>query len=128
MRREKPIFNRHPTAADGHAAGDQAEEFGKFAAGDVFRFDAFDGKIHFGRSFFREWAVRVHSLSTTSSVAPFGIMILTFVFTRCWPKRNVFTGGLFGRFRWICSRVPKKSAPLGQTVAHMGFLPALVRS
>ena len=66
--------------------------------------------------------------STTSSVLSLGIMMLTFVFTVCRPKRKVFTGVLFGRSSRIFSRVPYQSAPLGQTVAHIGFLPALVRS
>src|SRR5262245_28786722 len=106
MRREQPVLHRHPAAADGHPARDQAKALGELAARDVFRLHAFDGEIHLGSGSFRQWAGRVHSLSTTSSVAPLGIMMLTLVLTDCRPKRNVFTGELFGRLRSICSRVP----------------------
>src|SRR5262249_33490138 len=57
-----------------------------------------------------------------------GIMMNTRVEMVCRPKRNRFTGVDIGRSCSICSREPKKSAWLGHTVAHIGFLPTLVRS
>lgn len=104
--RKEPVLHRDPAGADGHAAGDETEELGEFATRDMFGLDAFNGKIHFGRRLFWEWACGIHSLSTTSSVAPLGIMMLTLVLTSCWPNRNVLTGELFGRLLLICSRVP----------------------
>ena len=44
------------------------------------------------------------------------------------PKRNSLVGVDIGRICRICSRVPKNSAWLGQTVAHIGFLPTELRS
>ena len=43
-------------------------------------------------------------------------------------NRNRFTDSERGRSSSICSAAPKASAPLGQTVAHIGFSPADVRS
>ena len=54
--------------------------------------------------------------------------MFTCVVIVCWPNWNVLTGVESGRSCSICSRVPKKSAWLGHTVAHIGFLPTLVRS
>src|SRR5262245_29136684 len=105
-RGKEPVFYRHPTAAHRHAAGDQAEKFGKLATRNMLGLDAFDRKINFGRGLAGESAFGVHSLSTASSVAPLVIMMLTLVLTRCWPKRKVLTGVLFGRVRVMCSRVP----------------------
>jgi hypothetical protein len=55
-------------------------------------------------------------------------MIWTCVVIVCCPNWNVFTGAESGRSCSICSRVPKNSAWLGHTVAHIGFRPTLVRS
>jgi hypothetical protein len=57
-----------------------------------------------------------------------GIIMLTLVVIVCSPKRKRLVGVLIGRSRSISSRVPKNSAPLGQTAAHMGLRPSLVRS
>jgi hypothetical protein len=61
-------------------------------------------------------------------VASFGAIRFTLVRMVCCPNLNWFTGVLRGRRASICSRVPKNSAWLGQTVAHMGFLPTDERS
>src|SRR5262249_17058263 len=57
-----------------------------------------------------------------------GTMTFTFVRTVCRPKRNSLMATERGRASSICRRVPKKRAPLGQTVAHIGRLPTDVRS
>mgnify|MGYP000926174191 CR=1 FL=1 len=72
--------------------------------------------------------VDVAQAADVRAMLPAGIMMLTLVRTVCAPKIKVFTGVLLGRIRDIFSRFPNHSAPLGQTVAHMGRLPALVRS
>ena len=56
------------------------------------------------------------------------IMMKTRVEIGCPPNWKRLTGVDSGRSRSISSAVPKKSAWLGQTVAHIGFLPTLVRS
>ena len=80
---EEAIFSGNPTAPNGHAAGNETKEFGEFAPGNMFSLHSFDGKVDFGRGLLRKSAVGVHSLSTTSSVAPLGIMIFTLVLTSC---------------------------------------------
>ena len=45
-----------------------------------------------------------------------------------WPADQYVARRDFGRRARICSRVPKNSAWLGQTVAHIGFFPTDVRS
>ena len=54
--------------------------------------------------------------------------MLTRVVMVCSPNRNLLVGVDCGRSARISSRVPKNSAWLGQTVAHIGFLPTDVRS
>ena len=57
-----------------------------------------------------------------------GTIMLTLVVIVWLPNWNVLTGRDRLRICSTCSRVPKCRAPLGQTLAHMGFLPMLVRS
>ena len=59
---------------------------------------------------------------------PRGTITYTCVVIVWSPNWNVLIGADSGRSCSICSRVPKKSAWLGQTVAHIGFLPTLDRS
>ena len=66
------------------------------------------------------WGARFASLR--------GTITYTCVVMVWLPNWNVFTGVDNGRSCSICSRVPKKSAWLGHTVAHIGFLPTLDRS
>lgn len=54
--------------------------------------------------------------------------MLTFVRMVCPPKRKLLTGVALGLRRAISSRVPKASAWLGQTDAHIGLSPTDVRS
>ena len=55
-------------------------------------------------------------------------MTFTRVVIVCSPNRNELVGVDCGRSASACSRVPKNSAWLGHTVAHIGFLPTDVRS
>jgi hypothetical protein len=57
-----------------------------------------------------------------------GTITLTRVVISWSPKRKRFVGIDCGRSASICSRVPKKSAWLGHTVAHIGRFPIDVRS
>src|SRR6185436_14092394 len=68
--------------------------------------------------------------STCGSIAArrLGAIMKTRVVTVWPPNRNVLTGADSGRSRSISARVPKNNAWLGQTVAHIGFLPTLDRS
>jgi hypothetical protein len=67
--------------------------------------------------------------STSGGSAPArGTSTLTRVVIVCPPNRKTLVGADCGRRAASCSRVPKKSAWLGQTVAHMGFLPTDERS
>src|SRR5258706_949708 len=81
--RKEAVFSGNPTATDNHATGNETKEFGEFATRNMFRLHSFDGEIDFGCGFLGKSAVGIHSLSTTSSVAPLGIMILTLVLTSC---------------------------------------------
>jgi hypothetical protein len=64
----------------------------------------------------------------SGGASPRGTITLTRVVIVWPPKRKRLLGIERGRSARICSRVPKKSAWLGQTVAHIGFLPTDVRS
>ena len=66
--------------------------------------------------------------STCDGVACRGAITLTRVVMVWSPNRNLFVGLDCGRSAIACSRVPKNSAWLGQTVAHIGFFPIDVRS
>ena len=66
--------------------------------------------------------------SSSGGAARRGTMTFTRVVMTCSPKRSLLVGIDCGRSARICSRVPKNSAWLGQTVAHIGFLPTDVRS
>ena len=70
----------------------------------------------------------VTSTSGAFSATPRGVMTNTFVVIVWSPNRNVLIGADIGRSCRICSSVPKNSAWLGHTVAHIGFLPTLDRS
>ena len=57
-----------------------------------------------------------------------GAIMNTRVEIVCPPNWKRLIGVDIGRSCSICSRVPKNSAWLGQTVVHIGFLPTLARS
>ena len=70
--REEFVFHRDPAAADDHAAGDETEHLGKFAAGDVFGLDPFDGKIDFVGGFGWKGIFFAHGLVDDQLGAAFG--------------------------------------------------------
>src|SRR5262249_39833365 len=61
--------------------------------------------------------------STCDGIARRGTITLTRVVIVWSPNRNALLGADCGRSASACSRVPKNSAWLGHTVAHIGFLP-----
>src|SRR5262249_9684424 len=62
--------------------------------------------------------------SRSAGMACRGAIMCTFVAIVCRPKRKRLNGVDCGRWCSISLRLPKNSAPLGQTVAHIGRLPA----